>query len=75
MKLYGIQFKGRYSSFDSDHTAVSRQLFKSVEEAEDYIPTYRAHMIEQCKTLHQGFYTLDEEVPMKLVVIDFEIDL
>lgn len=74
MKLFGVQFDGRYACFDSQHKCVSKKLFKTIREAEDYIPEYRKHVIDKCKTEHKGFYELDETLPMKCKVIDFELD-
>ena len=74
MKLYGVWFEGRYASFDSWHKCCSRKLFKTEQEAKDYIPEYVDLMKTRCETLHQGFYTLDKDSDVKTKVIDFDVD-
>jgi hypothetical protein len=74
MKLYGVWFEGRYAAFDSWHKCCSRKLFKTKQEAKDYIPEYVDLMKTQCETLHQGFYTLDKDTDVKTKVIDFDLD-
>lgn len=74
MKLYGVWFEGRYAAFDSLHKCCSRKLFKTEEEAKEYMPIYAEEIKTQCETLYQGFYTLDKDVDFKVKVIDFDLD-
>lgn len=74
MKLYGVWFSGRYDAFDSYHKCVSKKLFKTEQEAIDYIPIYCEEVKRKSETLHKGFYRLDDDIEPSLKVIDFEFD-
>ena len=54
---------------------ISDRAVNFYKEAEEYIPEYIEYMYDQCKTLHNGFYVLDEDLKPTCKVIDFVVDM
>jgi hypothetical protein len=70
MILYGVHLKAKYSCFPgTDFTTTSKKIFKTKEEALDYIAEFKLMVIEK---LEPTILKIDEET-IETKILDYEV--